>query len=136
MQLGSASVTLSLGIFAFASAFLYMPAKVGDAFTQELFQQIAWTRDEIPEKVKARNAVLAQHRAFRVDPIAAPFSTAVQATAWAGNVALGQALGIGLPNAQDSSIFCMETAVKLFHWSRLAYQDMVSVIWIMDGAHD
>jgi len=126
-QLGTAGISISLFLYAFANAYLYMPARSGDTFTQELFQDIAWTRDELPGKIAARLVLIQSQQRLNIDEGAGRLDVAEQAAAWAGEMAVEGLFGDDKYFRKAASMFCMETASIMSHWAWLAYRDLVSV---------
>jgi hypothetical protein len=138
-QLGSASLFLALGVYAFADAYLYMPGPVGDSFTQAALQQFAWTEAALPGAQARRDAALAAAAAEAAAAQAAALSSwrgalraPVEAAAAGAGALQGQLaaaagrLGVGSHAAEPVPMFCVESCVKLLCWARLAYRYWVS----------
>ena len=126
-QLGNLPVNLVLGVYAISIGILMLPARAGDTFTQAVYQLFAWTDDQKDAKVALRNALLEEHKA-KVPAWEAQTAAAVdQVTNW---VMINPKLQETEKETESSrsnsmeSLFSMETAVKLLHWSRLAYREL------------
>eukprot|EP00887_Chlorella_sp_A99_P004115 scaffold23.g4115.t1 len=123
-QLGNLPAQISFTVAAFALAILYMPRStlLDPSVEQDFFQQFAWTRAELGAAVAARNAALAE--AHAADEAAAPEGQAVVRVLHRAFTLLPrgrQAAGHRGPDQEP--MFCMDTALRLFYWSRLAYTD-------------
>ncbi|GAB4815836.1 hypothetical protein N2152v2_002882 [Parachlorella kessleri] len=117
VQLGLPPVQLSLAVMVFTSVFLYMPAsQLGAPILQAYLQEFAWSRAELPAKRRERTAHLLEASAGlptfeeQVLPALGVLPDKAQATADAAAV------------LEKEPMFCMELALRLFLWSRLAYQ--------------
>ncbi|KAI3436487.1 hypothetical protein D9Q98_005904 [Chlorella vulgaris] len=131
-QVGNVAVDLSMTVAAVVLALLYMPkAQALDSpLLQEFLQDFSWTQQGIAAAVEARNKRLLQSEA--VDS-SAKASTEEAMTNLVGFLPAAAMAGVAkLTGVQDMAgavqqlsrepMFCMETAIRLFYWVRLAYR--------------
>ncbi|KAL4452205.1 hypothetical protein ABPG75_007867 [Micractinium tetrahymenae] len=132
-QLGNLPLQLSLTVSAAVLAILYMPkAKEMDSpVLQEFLQEFSWTEAAIPADLERRNQRLLASEAEHMPQGQSHLAHVEQAIDYLPGK-MRQAMGM-MGQVQDTSaaleqlsrepIFCMETAVRLYHWGRLAYRN-------------
>ncbi|KAL4452204.1 hypothetical protein ABPG75_007866 [Micractinium tetrahymenae] len=130
-QMGDLPVTLSLAAASTIFAVLYMPKarELDSPLLLELLQDFSWTQEEVPSALERRNQRLLASEAA---PASKPAKEARRGAIDYLPGKMRQAMGM-MGQVQDTSaaleqlsrepIFCMETAVRLYHWGRLAYRD-------------
>ena len=121
VNIGSITSNLALAVFAVASAVLYMPSTTATVPAQALRQEFAWTEDQLETLTKERANVAGAKgpgdknaAALLVRMLSGPL--------------LNLVVNENSANRQvaKARMFCMETAVKLYYWTRYAYQHDVS----------
>ena len=111
-QLGSVTPHLSIALYSLTMCLLYAPAAVNDSFTQEAFQTIAWTEED----VEGEKAI----RRKNLDKLAASPNPLSPAKYIAKQIGVPDTFGIF--TSPMEAIFCTEYLVKLFYWTRAAYK--------------
>ena len=111
-QLGSVTPHLSIALYSLTMCLLYAPAAVNDSFTQEVFQTIAWTEDD----VEGEKAI----RRMNLDRLTASPNPLSPAKYIAKQIGVPDTFGVF--SSPMEAIFCTEYLVKLFYWTRAAYK--------------
>lgn len=136
LQLGGTPLDFTIALYSLAMMYLFMPARAGFVpLADFLYQEFAWLEKDIPKKKEEAAKALEdmKSRSYHFDAVVDwlnPFS----ADGWLGM--LRQELGVAPSTSLSATgaaekmkevpIFCMELAVKLFYWTRLAYVPLVS----------
>ncbi|PSC69206.1 alpha beta-hydrolase [Micractinium conductrix] len=126
-SLGVAPVQLAMALMMAVSAVALMPKHMAThAMLTTWQQQFAWTEEEVPAVLEALEQQLqAAHKSPHVLSL---LSGGVQAVTQATQAvteeaeAAGQQPRAGAARQLAEPVFCLEAAVKLFVWSKLAYR--------------
>ncbi|KAL4440742.1 hypothetical protein ABPG77_000451 [Micractinium sp. CCAP 211/92] len=136
-QIGNMAVCLALTLAAVVMALLYMPVvrNIDSTLLQEFLQEFSWTQADMPADIQRRGQRLAAHQAVEQNgrlthPPTQAEAAVAEAVAYLPGMAMaGLAKAMGVPSAEAAALqlqrepmFCMETAVRLFYWARLAYR--------------
>ncbi|KAL4441188.1 hypothetical protein ABPG77_011425, partial [Micractinium sp. CCAP 211/92] len=141
-QMGDLPVTLSLAVASTIFAVLYMPKarELDSPLLHELLQEFSWTQAAMPADLERRNQRLLASEASGLGQVEAHLEQAIdylpgkmrQAMGMMGQV---QDVAAALQQLEREPMFCMETAVRLYYWSRLAYRDPAGDDKYVNTAH-
>jgi hypothetical protein len=115
LKLGSITVNVALTLFACFSALLYMPSGKANTPTQFLKQEFAWTEGGLESAVSLRNNQLGLERGP---------SRLLSRMLSGPMLRIMSKVGRTSDKEQVATkpMFCVEVAVRLYYWMRLAYQ--------------
>lgn len=141
-QMGNLPVDMALTVSTVVMVILYMPkAKALDSpLLQEFLQGFSWTLDGMPAAIEERNELLLETEA----PPSSDSQTGVTLMMSHLHEELAQVLARlrGVPDIQQAAeqlrqepMFCIETAIKLFYWMRLAYRHSDALTNLYVNAH-
>ncbi|PSC72141.1 alpha beta-hydrolase [Micractinium conductrix] len=127
-QVGNLSLELSLTLAAVVLCVLYMPKsrELDSPILQELLQDFCWTQDEVPVALERRAQRLAASQLAPQGREQNVLESSVDYVPGKLRQGLGRLAGVQSLRAAAAQLakeplFCLETAIRLFYWSRLAY---------------
>lgn len=134
-QVGNVATDMSMTVAAIVMAVMFMPkAQAFDSpLLQEFLQDFAWTEEGMPAAIEARNQRMRDSELATDQAASAPQTTegfiTNLLTFLPGAAMMGMAKMAGVQDMESAAkqlseepIFCMETACRLFYWTRLAYR--------------
>ncbi|PRW44314.1 alpha beta-hydrolase isoform B [Chlorella sorokiniana] len=128
---GNLPIELSLTVAVAAMVLLYMPRseEVDSPLLQAFLQEFSWTAAAVPADLARRNALLeaniaAERRGARqsLGMRAVDFFPSYMRR-MLGWLAGSEDAAEAVERLEHEPIFCVETAIRLLYWSRLAYQE-------------